>query len=518
VRAVDGGLGESGFSRGLGDRAGGPLVVLLALATLALHAAWYDPGRLHVSGAFVDQAAYVTTARTLVDEGELRSGLVFPTVAHLPRWRPYMPGHYLSLALSYGLFGWGVLQSLLPNLLAYVLATLGVFGIAERTCGRRRAFVAAFLFAWFPANVTFAFTAMAEGTFVAACVVALWGFAVAPARWRPLALPLLVALPFLFRETALLLLLPMVAWLRAGGARWRVVLGSAGAALGLLLALNAWQIADGKGAISSTWVTKGRFLYAGTAVETPDWSVGEWASAFAGNARRNLEGTVERISGAPFAPSLVGFLALVACVPAALVVGWRRRRSRDPFLLGFGLCALAMLGALYVLYDVRGWKPLRTLMFTVPLGAVGLAGALRHGRGASVGLAVFALGSLWLSWRSGAELLRLDDASDEAVATLESFGHDDGRLVMVDRHVAPYLAAYAVEHYPVPWSFVPANRALFRGIAARDRLHTLVRALPHRPAAPAPPRWEGMRLLAEVDLGDEAAETGRKRYAVYRAD
>ena len=80
----------------------GALLVLCGSAlALWIAADTYDPGRLHPTGNFVDQAGHVLTSRVLADTGELRSGLIFPPKVDLPGWRLYMPGHYVLQALLF---------------------------------------------------------------------------------------------------------------------------------------------------------------------------------------------------------------------------------------------------------------------------------------------------------------------------------------------------------------------------------------------------------------------------------
>ena len=143
----------------------GALIALVAATlVLATYAHRFEPDRLHLGGRYVDQAGYVTTAQVWLDTGVLESGLTYPAYLREPGWRLYMPGHYVALALSFELFGHGVWASLAPNLIAFALACAFVAGLALRRYGLRAAVFAVLLFAFFPLQQQYAFTAMAELT------------------------------------------------------------------------------------------------------------------------------------------------------------------------------------------------------------------------------------------------------------------------------------------------------------------------------------------------------------------
>ena len=197
-------------ARALALRLGLPLgMALFAGLVLWLQSGLFDPSRLHVHSAFVDQGGYITTARHLLDTGEIESWLVYPAHVGKEAWRQYMPGHYICLALAYKTLGFSAFSSQLPNLIGFVLTCLGGFWIANHCYGKRAAWVTALLLAAFPASLNYAFTAMSELTFTAAGAVAIVGFLLAPQRLRPWLTPLLLALPFLFRETGALFVIPL---------------------------------------------------------------------------------------------------------------------------------------------------------------------------------------------------------------------------------------------------------------------------------------------------------------------
>jgi len=467
------------------------LVAAVAAGWLWLHAAYFDPSRLHVSGRFVDQGGYVTTARVLADTGELRSGIIYPAYLDNPRWRPYMPGHYAVLAATYRLLGYSPFSSLLPSLLGYVLAAVATFLIAERYFGRACGLLAAWGFLAFAGSVTYAFTAMAEMTFTAAGAVAFAAWARLPDRGRWVGGPLLLAVPFLFRETGAAYVLPMaLPFVHGGGGRaaWKRGALFVAACVALLGGLNAWQMAAGKGAVPLSWITEGRFNYANAFPEASDVGIGDWIAGLGANLQRNVAESAEQLGAQLVQMSVVGQLTVVAAFLFALGAGLARR-GRDPLQLGAGLMGLGMLTVLYLLYDVKGQKAMRSLLFAFPIGCAAVAGIarpggfasasatgrplLRAGLRAAVVLAALAYGA-WnhlVARVSGAELVGNDEIADSGTDALRRFHRGQDSLV-----AAPFdmMMDFAVSAYPTPVSFTPDNDATLLLLAERYEIGTLV--------------------------------------------
>ncbi len=458
-------------------------VGLAALLVLAAHALPFEPGELHIQGPFVDQAGYITTARNVAELGELRCGLIYPAFVENPDWRPYMPGHYLSLAAAYALFGYGNWTSLLPNILAFVLATVGAFLLGERLYGRRAGLLAAALYAFFLGNIAYAFTAMAELTFAAACVLSLVGWLALPPRWRPVGLPFLLVLPFLFRETGALLIFPMAAFLTARAReerRWWPVLASVAAAVVCLGLINAWQVSTGKGSVPLSWVTEGDFNYTNAVREPRTLSASEWIRALYDNAARNGNVLVRTAREDFWQLRVVGLLLLLGAIGHA---AWSActRRLRDPLALGTALLGLTLLAMIFLLYDVKGHKAMRSLLFVAPLlapiAARSLAelaarpkGPLRLGALLAAGLIL----QTTLVVPSARELTAQDEKVRETTEALNALGHDPRTLMLVAFDLFPFALDYAVRQYPVPWSFMPSNQPTLDLVQERFTVGTAI--------------------------------------------
>ena len=518
-------------ARGLTALLGAAFAVAAVFVLLSYSAA-FDPSRLHVFGLesrLNDQAAYVTTARILADTGELRNGLVYPPFVDNPRSRIYMPGHYVTLALSYRLFGWSVFSSLLPSLAAFVVATVGVFWIGSRLYGATAGVLAGLIFLFFPPNIVFAFTAMAELTFVAAGVLVFAVFLWVPPRLRFYVAPLLLGVPFLYRETGALLLLPMctLALAEPPGKRVRFALATLLGSVALLLVLYQWQAASGREAPPLTWITHGGFNYNDAAMPpAPDLSGAEWVGAILDNSLRNVRALGRSVFSAPAGFEALGLAGMLA-TSLLLAVGGLFRVRNDPFPAAAGGVVLASLASIVVLYDAVGFKALRGAMFGMPLCGVALGGLLqrtplvarleqavvwrRAGLAALIALALLLAGR-GPTLAAARGVTANDAAATSRTAWLEDLGHDADTLL-----VAPWNLSmdYVVQHYPVRWSFLPANDATLDRLRDRYEIGTLIlpRAASTRRVTRAAIERAG---LSPVD--DPAKTLVRRGYAVYQRD
>ncbi len=147
----------------------------LGLAMLAAGSRLVNTTDLHFWGALNDQIGYITVARNFLAKGTVQGDSVLPSTLwqNKSHYVLYMPGHSATIALSYRLFGVGPFQSILPNLVSYLIALLAIYFIGARVYSPLTGLVASFLFALYPPALFFAYTAMAEVTFVAAFTVAV---------------------------------------------------------------------------------------------------------------------------------------------------------------------------------------------------------------------------------------------------------------------------------------------------------------------------------------------------------
>lgn len=490
------------------------LIGLSAVGLLAMALRSTGVQRLHVSflgGIFNDQVAYLTTARSLAETGHILPHILYTSALWLqPSIRDhhlYMPGYFVVLAAAVRLFGYRVAAALLPSLLGYLLTGLSIGLITRRLVAPQVALpaslFAALLFLLLPMTQVFAASAMMELTFLGVSTGALCAFIYLPERARLALGPLLLALPFLVRDTGAFLVAPMAlillmgergqhsqspAWRRAGifcvcavlllGALWvsplcrpRITL-----APGLLLDGSMRAIYEDSVAQRALALQLRR----------------TWPDALLATGKSNLHNLVALFKeGGIESQTLRIILALAAGSAACLA----RKR---PLALG----ALAVLGftllLMLFLYHVRNFAGVRLLLLSVPLCAVALAQRLSALRPR----ALWALIALLLCCAPGS-VLQVQDTFAEAAATdkdedegrrfLESLGHNDqdGGLL-----IAPvgFSLDYLWRHYPTSYAFMPANPETLQLLLQRHRIGTMV--VPRY----APPSAATARALMQAGL------------------
>jgi 4-amino-4-deoxy-L-arabinose transferase-like glycosyltransferase len=379
-------------------------VALAAIAVLAAGALRMDVSPLHVT-ALNDQVVYVSVARNLAERGVFDGNILYPATLWQGARRSFiqMPGQMLALAASFKLFGFGTLQAMLPSLAAYVASAVCLFWIGARRYGRASGFLASAWLMAVPAQLYFAFTAMAESTLVAAALLALAGFLALPPAWRPVAGPLLLALPFVCRETGALMVLPMIgAVATTPGWDRRRRLAGAGLCLALAVAwlgaIAASPLAAGRPSVlrANLLGATDRYVYYDAAGQRAfaAATAGDLARGVAANVRHNLSilwhgalawtslhgedaraRAVSLLWGRAFGKEsgLHWTLAMAGMVACLLVGG---RRPRDGFALGAAAMALAAMLLVVAVYNVAADRGLRLLLLVLPLGLLGLARAV----------------------------------------------------------------------------------------------------------------------------------------------
>jgi hypothetical protein len=469
----------------------GLAVALAAVFVMAVAAAFLNPTRLHVDagGMLNDQVGYIAVARNLVGTGRLESNLIYPAILSQKKSRTYlyMPGYYVVLATSYALFGFGVCQSVLPSVAGFVVSAVLVYLIGARLYDRRTGFLAAGLFMTFPANLLFAWTAMSESVVVTATLVAVAAFIAVPTRWRASAGPILLVLPFLFRETAVFLILPLMALVAREDDGWQrrapfvLVVGT----LVLLSAVYCLDFSAGRPALNRMHIDAGTGLAKYTDATVPPWppTLANWLQEVATNVAHNGPRLVGVFSSASALERVA--LAILMMLPLVVVaygmIVWRR----DLFPLAVGLMAVCVMAAVMSLYSPHGFRAVRMTLFTYPLLVVcgarcaarfdGRRWSLRSRlalRGAvCLGLAGWLGISLYVLSRTGRALHVADAADDAALEFMNAVHHDDRRML-----VAPFWMAlpYVFSHHPVHWAFVPKNRPTLDILSQQYDIETLV--------------------------------------------
>jgi len=465
-------------------------VLVVGVLLLVLQAGRFHLDQLHVED-LNDQVGYITTARRWVDTGHLTSHLVYPAYVEQESFRFYMPGHYAVLALAYVVGGDHPLVWRLPGMASFLLVGLGAYVAARKLHGSRLAgWVAALCFFGLPASVGLSFTAMSEPTTAAACMTVVVAFLFLPARIRPWALPFLVAVPFLFRETTGLLVLPLGALVAWGGERprLRAAFFAAAASLALCIGLYAWQVAEGKWTPPpGSWSGNdpGYASITAVALESEIPPLGERLHAIGSNVVRNaldVARNTRRVFSRLWAPSNVIF---VLALHLLALGGGLCRRPREPFSAGAaGAGVMALLVFLGFHHAGTAHVLLRQLFWTHPLACVAVGGL-----GASAAFAVarriphpslrilpaaVLLALLAIVHAKGVKNIARRVALAEKplwTTRLEGIGHDEGTLLVCSAGIG---LDYVLKHYPVRWAFLPSDEATLRALERRYEVGTIV--------------------------------------------
>jgi hypothetical protein len=418
-----------------------------------------------------------------------------------------MPGHYLALAGSFALLGSGAFSAMAPGLLAFVIAAVACWDLARRLLGAGSAWLAAVLFIAFPANAVYAFTAMAELPFVAASALAICIFVALPPALRAPVGPFALVLPFFFRETAALLIVPLVLLLPRDGSpsqravRAGVFVAVSALALGLCYATD---VSSGRGSLfAANFFSPSMDTIYRDAAPRLDASWSRIPGALAARVGANLAASWEAVlhAGSGFeVGSVVAFLAA-----AAAGLAFAAARDRDRTLpLASALLILAVATFVLAFYAVDLYRAVRMLLFTWPLACVAWARLaaelpLPRTRALRASLLALILVAGLAAAAAQRSLVSAGDARDDRdVAFLETLRHDDTTLL-----IAPWWIslAYVHHHHPVEWSFVPANDATLDLLAEHHRVGTLL--LPHAVYASLPSQQAiaraGLELVGTLD-------------------
>ena len=476
-------------------------VLLGAIALLLLGAAFADLRHWHVNGwwdVLNDQVGYISVGRNLAEKGELSSNTIYTATLSQKSSRNYlyMPGHYVALAASFKLAGAGPLQSVLPSLLAFCVAAVCAFLTGRRLYGRRAGFLAAGVFVLLPGSYALAFTAMAELTLTAAVSVAFCVFVHLPQKARPLAGPVLLAFPFIFRETAALLVIPMAA-LALGGIpllqrvewrRWAAAGLLCVLSVGLLAAIHRHPISSGRPKLVAANLFGGGkwdIYHDATVWERVPANPGliGWGKAMGVSIIGNIQRLPDLLHTRPLGLEPLTLALLFAGIGLSLTLGWRRR---DVLALSAGVLGVAAVLMLMGLYNIAGYRGMRNLVFIWPVLAVvtgswmeGLIAGVRTMGGAAIRRlamvgGVMAAACLAVGCWGIHQIAANDEFDARMLALAESVGHDPSRVLASTYDIG---LNYALLNHPTKWAFLPVNHESLSVLRKRYDLGTMI--VPH---------------------------------------
>lgn len=464
------------------------LIGVLAVSGLVLVVCsfWIDTARLHVLGVWNDQVNYVTAGRNFLATGRWDSSVIYPSLLYQQTTKNYlyMPGHCLSLALSYRLFGYGVLPSLLPNLVAFVVASVCVYLAARRLYGRRAGLLAALLLMSCPYTLLFSFSAMAEMTFLAAVAIAFCLFVHLPPATRVPAAPFLLVIPFLFRETGALLVIPMALLILAAPHPRRLLRAGLAVLASVVVLAGVLQspLASGRPSLrlANTYRNNNAKYFDAVANRHLPAGLGE----FAAHLPKRVGDEARKLCQSLIHPTEPLFRRIPILVLGSLIplMGLGAILRRDALRLGCAVLILVLFALLATFQTTTGWSATRNLMFVCPLVVTVVAGALARpwtrrcwaaGVLTSAVVAGAALCVVWFARHANTLLYAGGHTRGERLAHIieTDVGHNPN-TVLVAHH--PDIAEYLLSRYPARWSFLPANLQTLKLLNDRYDIGTIL--------------------------------------------
>lgn len=449
------------------------LLVFLAagLSLVLLHASGVGLDSLHVLGlgeTLNDQVVYVDAARHLLAEGELTTGMIYPStlLQDFGRNFLYMPGHAAAIAVSIAIFGDTASSAIGPNLIAHLACLACLYLCGRRLVNRAAGAAAAAAFAMTPILLVYTFSGMAETTTLAACLIAFTIFVHLKGPGRAWIAPLLLVGPFLFRETSAFWIVPMVVWLLADSEmglaqRWRAAgVAFVGSFVTLVAVYRLGWIADrpslfAQNLLGRTFLEKYADAVSLSGVEL---DAGLIARATLELAMRNLGELFDLLTTMGFESLTLHALLWVPMLGALLA--WRTPRLRPLVLAWAGLFLVTFVFAT-LFYRWSFFIGVRQLLPPAMLGmlVVGAAG-VESSRHASARSLVIAGALLWLV--SGgvvlhqAGLVTQNDGREANIRRLLANVSIPERGVLLAHHNLGLLHLF--DHPSSQVSFVPANR------------------------------------------------------------
>lgn len=220
------------------------LVVLAAILALTagLRIAWIAHANVNpFDGRFDDTVFYYGAAQSLADDFAYRA--LGRITAHWP------PGYPMTLAPVFAIFGAGLWQAKLLNVLLATGTGALTFALGARAFGRRAGLLAALLVAFFPAQIIFSTLILTEVLFGFVFLLFTWLLLrwtldrKDAAVWQLVALGLLAGYASLIRSEAVMLPMAAAVLWKFAWPGWRTTVRHAAFCFaGVVLVLTPWTI------------------------------------------------------------------------------------------------------------------------------------------------------------------------------------------------------------------------------------------------------------------------------------
>lgn len=459
----------------------------------------YNANTLHFIPAYLnDQIGFIGAARHLVDFGHLldpghyegTGSSIIPALLRSTHTRLYMPGMYLLLAASYKLFGVSAFSSILPDLAAYILSAVALYYIGRRLYSREVGLWSAVLFLLMPLNIFHAYNVVLEMPLVLVALSVFLAFITLPARWRVWSIPALLSVTILFRESLILMLIPMVAYQYDDNSdtRWWQVALVTLMTFVMLKVITFWQVSQGAYGINYIQALKFGHIdyYDAFTNDNSVMSLGQFFIVFINHALAQTRQLVNEFLHVKLNDSLLHTMTMLEIIfftVVTFVVGIRQRKQAW-FPVSCALCLLAMLGACLALHNGMIHCVLRILLFTVPFVIVQTAryfldpACQTRGTGKSYLqqhraylFSAYVVIAVITSIFAANYLRHFETQSAQYTSFIESVHPDKTRVL-----VAPVsmFIEYNYKHYPALTSMIPHNKQTLVLLNSRYPIGTII--------------------------------------------
>ncbi len=455
------------------------LLLTLALAALVLvTTGWFNRGLLKNFGFFEmnDQINYLTTARNLLEYGRLDSSVIFIGALNQLHTKNtlYMPGYPFILAVVFRLFGYGVIQALLPSLLGYIVSAGLTFLIGWKIIGRKAAWLAALMFIFFPLNLLYAFTAMTEITFLTFGLGSFYLFMHIPPYRRWLVGPVLVAAVFLIRETGAFLVFLMAVYMLLEDWRkfWKETVAFCITTFILLVTIYISPLSAGRISLFSNLV--GTSLYFDAEIKPFDLTLVGLVKFIVQRGRINWQASLLK------PPEVFTLAVILNSIQLGIFYTFLKKRALR-YILAVTLLTAIILSLVIFVYDFGSYRGVRTLLFTAPFALVCLAAVLselidriqiNYRRAAWAGVFMFLAVWVILSVQTIVNFADRTIARSEhlSIEFFESIAHNNQQVLVTDTFAFPYIEKY----FPTQFAYLPANRASMELLMNTTEIGTVV--------------------------------------------
>lgn len=456
------------------------LVACLPLLFAALLVDWHSLMINGLKATLNDQVGYITVARHWIDDGRLDASIVYPSLLqqNFKRNSFYMEGCYAELAFTFRVLGYSAVAARLPALISFLVSCGLIYLIAAKLFGPPAAVYSVALFALFPLNLIYAFTAMAEVPLAAAGLAAFGIFVEAPENSQWWVGPLTLALPLMFRETGIVIGLVMCSMLffreNPVGKSWHVIV-SASLSCTVFIATLLSPVAAGRPSLwKANILEHGRFdaVYSNAfALAKLHPSLRDWVTAIAFDFTSNVFWFVR-----DFGKDRLETASLVFLLSGIFLGAYQWRKTRDGFALGVATAVAVLFMADLGLYTIWYYRGIRTLGLMQPFVAIlwastGCQWAADRARKATALITILLIASLGWTSLFLIRQRKLAERAREDTMFLESVIGTSKLLV-----VGPYTMSldYVIEHYPQEWAFRPANCETMRLLNSTHPIGTLI--------------------------------------------